>query len=237
MKKYLVPFSIFIIAVIVIASFIRGSNASDVESLEAATGKKQEAVLIKKGELNSEGKAKLLQNVSGDFYMGNQYAPVLMIEYASLSCPHCANFHSKVVDDLIVSHVNTGKVRYIYRDFPLNKPALDASLLAMCADKNNYFNFIKILFKSQENWAFSPDYIEVLRNIAKLGGISPEKFDTCLADKEAEAKILQTKKDAIEVLEVSSTPTIFINGIEYNGKHTYAAVAKYVDSLLTTGSK
>lgn len=232
MNKYLAAACIFLIAIFVGLTVMRSGQASDTKVSTAVADDKQEAVLVKKGELKTDAKAKLLQNLGGDYYMGNEYAPVLMIEYASLSCPHCANFHEKVLDDLIVSHINNGKLRYIYRDFPLNKPALDASMLAMCADKKSYFNFLKVLFKSQENWAFSPNYKEILRSIAKLGGIDSEKFDQCLADKDLEKKILEIKKDAIEVLEVKSTPTIFINGTEYEGKHTHSEVAKHIDSLL-----
>jgi protein-disulfide isomerase len=92
------------------------------------------------------------------------------------------------------------------------------------------------LFKSQENWAFTPDYLQVLKSIAKLGGIAEDKFESCLTNKANEEKILQTKKDAIDVLEVSSTPTIFINGIVYEGKHSHQKVAKYIDSLMKPSS-
>lgn len=233
MKNYLIALAIFVIAAFAGIAYTSASESSAATTIESASGK-EEAVLVKKGELNIEAKAKLLENTSGDYSMGNKYAPVLMIEYASLSCSHCANFHDKVLDDLIVSHINTGKLRYIFRDFPLNQPALDASLLARCADKNNYFNFVKVLFKSQENWAYSPDYKDILRNIAKLGGIEGDNFDECLADKAMQEEILTDKKDAIEVLEVNSTPTIFINGVLYKGPHLHKDVADYVDSLLSS---
>ena len=261
MKKFVITFSVVLVLVIVGYTLLGANNQLDLKALESASGTEQksekpaaadkpaetntsevtpiveqskpnEAVLVKKGELNTSAKAQLLQNMAGDYYMGNEYAPVLMIEYASLSCPHCAHFQEAVLDDLIVSHINTGKVRYIYRDFPLNAPALDATKLSMCADKKNYFNFIKVLFKSQENWVMADDYKAVLKNIGKLGGVSEDQFDKCLADKTNEEKILKTKKDAIEILGVDSTPTIFINGVEYEGEHSYEAVTKYIDSLL-----
>lgn len=240
MKKFIIPTTIFVLIAFVAYAFTTHENNSntnvkqvDDKAIEAASGQPQEAVLVKKGELQTSAKAKLLQNLAGDYYMGNEYAPVLMIEYASLSCPHCAHFHQAVLDDLIVSHINTDKVRYIYRDFPLNAPALDATKLSMCADKDKYFNFLKVLFKSQENWMMADDYKAVLKSIGKLGGVSEDEFDKCLADKEVESRILSVKKDAIDVLGVDSTPTIFINGIEYEGEHTHEAVAKYIDSLLT----
>ncbi len=237
MTKYIASFAVFLIVIFVGVTIVRANDSTAQEQIESASGESQEAVLIKKGDLETGAKAKLLQNLAGDYYMGNEYAPVLMIEYASLSCSHCANFHSNVLDDLIVSHVNTGKVKYIYRDFPLNQPALDASKIAMCAPKESYFNFLKVLFKSQENWAFSPNYRDILKNIAKIGGIDAAKFDACLADDEIEGDILQTKKDAIDILGVKSTPTIFINGTEYYGKHQYEKVAKHIDALLTSPSE
>jgi len=235
MKKKLITFSTLLVIAVAAFFLIQGEGTNNVKALETSSGAsetKQEAVLVKKGELNNSAKAKLLQNLAGDYFMGNEFAPVLMIEYASLSCPHCANFQEAVLNDLIVSHVNTGKVRYIYRDFPLNAPAFDASKLAMCADKENYFNFIKVLFKSQESWVLADDPKVVLKNIAKLGGVSDEQFDKCMADEELEAKILSVKKDAVDVLGIASTPTIFINGVEFEGEHTHEEVAKYIDSLL-----
>jgi protein-disulfide isomerase len=239
MKKIVIAISVFLIIAAGWFLLPQNQDAATIKILESASGsekieEKTEAVLVKKGELNTSAKAKLLQNLRGDYYMGNEFAPVLMIEYASLSCPHCAHFHEAVLDDLIASHIETGKVRYIYRDFPLNAPAFDASKLAMCADKDKYFNFIKVLFKSQENWVMADDYKAVLKNIAKLGGISEEDFDKCLNNKEIEKKILKVKQDAIDVLSVQSTPTIFINGIQYKGKHSHEAVANYIDTFLKT---
>lgn len=247
MRKYVLFFSVFL--VISAGAFVlarvdvpaAGAQEQVEPAAEGKTAKAEqtsnETVLVKKGELNLEAKNQLLQNTGGDYYMGNEYAPVLMIEYASLSCPHCAHFHETVLEDLIVSHVNTGKLRYIFRDFPLNAQALDASKLALCADKKNYFNFIKVLFKSQQNWAYNQDYRNTLKNIGSLGGIAEERFNQCMNDKSLEDKILKAQQQAAEILQVQSTPTIFINGIEYKGDRDYASVAAYIDNLLSNSSK
>lgn len=238
MNRYVAVFSVFLVAIVVVFLLLRTDFVGESVAQEPASGAEtsQEAVLVKKGEMTTKAQQKLLQNTSGDFYMGNEFAPVIMIEYASLSCPHCAHFHEDVLNDLLESHVKTGKVKYVFRDFPLNQQALDASKLSMCGDKDSYFNFIKVLFKSQENWAYTPTYLDTLKNIAHLGGIDEAKFNECLADPKIEEKILEVKKDAIEILGVNSTPTIFINGIEYQGPREYEDVSKYINSLLTAST-
>lgn len=240
MNRFIIIFSVFLVTIALAFFLIRAdfsTEALESESPNAGKEPSEEAVLVKKGDLTTKAQQKLLQNTSGDFYMGNEFAPALMIEYASLSCPHCAHFHETVLDDLIESYVKTGKLKYVFRDFPLNAPAFDASKLSQCADKDSYFNFIKVLFKSQENWAFSPNHLDTLKNIANLGGIGEEKFAECMQNEAIEEKILSAKKDAIEILGVSSTPTIFINGVEYEGPRTYEDMSRYINSILSGSSR
>lgn len=204
------------------------SLSSTVDGINSTS--KKEAILLKKE--TASGAKSLLEDTSSDYYLGSNFAPVVLIEYASMSCPHCANFHSKVLEPLIKSHINTGKVKYIYRDFPLNAPALQAAVLANCAGEKRYYSFLKVLFKSQENWAFNKDYTSVLKRIANLGGINDEQFDACINNQEIEDAVLEERRVATEVLNVQSTPTIFINGIEYTGRKNYEDVAEHIDSLL-----
>ncbi|PIR31714.1 MAG: hypothetical protein COV36_07220, partial [Alphaproteobacteria bacterium CG11_big_fil_rev_8_21_14_0_20_44_7] len=102
-----------------------------------------------------------------------------------------------------------------------------------CSGDKKYFSFLKVLFKSQANWAFTEESIPTLKRIAKIGGMSEEDFDTCMANEKIEEEILQTKKEAVEILEVKSTPTIFINGLEYDGRRTHEDVAEHIDGYLT----
>ncbi len=232
MNKYAAIFFGFI-AIVIIAYFATrqttGSNAAD---LEAAAGKhSRHEVVVKK--YSDADKQKLLKDTSGDYYMGNNMAPVVLIEYASLSCPHCADFHEKVVDPLLPTYIETGKVKYVFRDFPLNAPALEASKLAHCSGPDKFFSFIKVLFQSQNNWVI-PGTKEI-KKIAALGGIDEEAYKKCMQDNKIEEKILRVQKEATEVLEVQSTPTIFINGTIYKGKHNFEDVSEFIDKLLKGG--
>lgn len=238
-NTYIIAFFAFLI-VIFVAFMLTRYQTSSYQEEEPKAGDVQhtsesvhseEIIVTKFAELTPE-KAKLLKDTSGELYLGNKYAPVLMIEYASLSCPHCAHFHSDVLEKLLPKYIETGKLKYVFRDFPLNKQAFDAAKLTHCAPDDKYYGFVKALFKSQENWAFSKDYTEILKSIAKLGGIPAEAFEECMNNKEIEDKILDVQKEAVDILEVKSTPTIFINGHHYKGGNDYGKVAKFIDGLL-----
>lgn len=231
MNKYATVFFGFI-AIIIVAYFVtRHGINSGAKELDTASGAKQEVVVKKYTEAD---KAKVLKDTSSDFYMGKDMAPVLMIEYASLSCPHCKDFHEKVVDPLIPTYIESGKVKYVFRDYPLNAPALEAAKIAHCSGKDRFFSFVKVLFQSQPNWVIS-DKDDELKKIAALGGIDEAAFNTCINDKALENQILKTQKDAADILGVSSTPTIFINGHKYDGKHSFEDVAAFIDQQLKGG--
>lgn len=163
---------------------------------------------------------------------GKEGAPVTLIEFASLSCPHCADFHNDILPELEKKYVEAGKLRVIFRDFPLNEPALRASMLAQCAEDERYFKYLKVLFKSQKRWAFDEDFLGLLKNIAKLGGMTDEAFDQCMADKSLEEKILAARLESAKQMKVQSTPTIFINGVKYQGKHSVEAISGMIDKVL-----
>ncbi len=235
-SKYIVAF--FAVVVIIFGLFLvtrndHGADAtvSEIETAAADEPEKEKVVIAKKAKISKE-KEKVLKEASDEPFLGNKYAPVVMIEYASLSCHHCADFHKDVLEKLIPNYIETGKLKYIYRDFPLNLQALEAAKLAHCAPDDKYFGFLKALFKSQDNWAFTPKYQNMLKSIGKLGGVPEDKFDECLKDKELEEKILKTQKDAAEILQVKSTPTLFINGHDYNGPRSYEKVSAFIDELL-----
>lgn len=233
MNKYAAIFFGFI-AIVMVAYFTTRQTAnSSAASLESASGKESKQEVVVKKYSDAE-KAKFLNDTSGDYFLGNAMAPVVLIEYASLSCPHCADFHEKVVDPLMPTYIESGKVKYVFRDFPLNAPALEASKIAHCAGPEKFFSFIKVLFQSQNNWVI-PGTPEI-KKIAALGGITAEQYDKCIKDPTIENKILKTQKDANEILGVKSTPTIFINGIQYKGEHNFEDVSESIDKYLKGGA-
>lgn len=168
----------------------------------------------------------------GEQILGNPDAPVTLIEYASLTCPHCAQFHTEILPDLKERYIATGKVRLIYRDFPLDERALMAAALAHCAGPDRYFGFIDVLFETQSSWAQAGDYLAALKRLGKLGGMNDAQIDQCLADEELIDGILQTRLDGQNDHQVSSTPTLVINGEVYPGARSIEALSEVIEPLL-----
>lgn len=144
--------------------------------------------------------------------MGDPEAPVTLTEFASLSCPHCANFHNNFLPEIKESLIDTGKVRLVYQDFPLDGLALAGSMLARCAGNDRYFGFIEVLFRSQETWTQSSDPREALMGVARLGGMSSADFDACLADQDLLKGVQDARSEASEEHGIRSTPTFMVDG-------------------------
>lgn len=167
-----------------------------------------------------------------DVVIGNANAPVTLVEYASLSCPHCAHFYNEILPAIDEQYIKTSKVKLIYRNYPLNEPALKAALLVDCADPDRRHTFISVLFKNQDKWAFSLSYMDSLANIAVLGGISRGKFDRCMNDTKLQGNILGVEKEAEDDYKVTSTPTFFINGKKQSGIAELKDLTKLIDETL-----
>jgi protein-disulfide isomerase len=152
-----------------------------------------------------------------DHTLGNPDAPIVMIEYASLTCGHCRNFHENTLPDLKANYIDTGKVYFIYRNFPIDPRALGAAMLASCVQKERYFNVLDALFERQREWATSSQPLDVLFTIISQAGLTREEFDACLSNQELQQKIQAEASRAREQFGVSSTPTLFINGRKIEG--------------------
>ena len=168
----------------------------------------------------------------GDLAQGDPDAPVTLIEYFSLTCPHCRWFHENIYNRLKPEYVDTGRLRYVVRDFPLNAPAFEAAVLAHCAGRERYFTFIDVLFQTFDDWASSRDFTDKLGQIGELGGVSRDQFADCLADQGLENSIFQSIADGQAEYDVSGTPTLVVNGEKYDGKITLDALSKHIDRLL-----
>ncbi len=155
-----------------------------------------------------------------DRVLGKADAPVTIVEYASLTCPHCRHFDEEVLPKLKAKWIDTGKAKLVFRDYPLDEPALRAAMVARCAPPERYFGFIDAIFAGQEQWAVASDYKAALARIALLGGIGKEKFAACIDDKAIENKVIASRLVATQQLNVSSTPTFFINGAKFDGAPT-----------------
>ena len=157
---------------------------------------------------------------AGDMALGAKDAPVTIVEYASMTCPHCANFHMGPFKELKAKYIDTGKVRMIFREFPFDPVALQASMLARCAGEKRYFGMLNVLFKSQMKWAKAANPQQALGTIARLGGFTEARFQTCMRDQKLADMILQTRLDGNKKFEVESTPSFIVNGEKTSGNMT-----------------
>ena len=165
--------------------------------------------------------------------MGSEDAPVTIVEYSSFTCPHCATFHQLTVPGLKEKYVKTGKVRYIIREFPLDRIAFAASALARCAGPDKFFPFTTALYKNQDTWARGEgNPAERLFKMAQQAGFTKDTFNACLRNKEVIDHIEATRKRGNEEFGVGSTPTIFINGKKLEGGNSLADIEKAMEPYL-----
>ncbi len=148
----------------------------------------------------------------GEMILGSKDAPVTVIEYASMTCPHCASFHAQTYAAFKEKYIDTGKVKFIFREFPLDRLALAASVLARCAGEERFFPMIDVLFKQQQTWARAEDPNAALRSLGKLAGVSDAAFDACIASKPLSDMIIANRMTGEQEFKVSSTPSFVING-------------------------
>mgnify|MGYP001158675213 FL=1 len=163
------------------------------------------------------GKVTDLRITDQDYALGPKDATIVLVEYASLTCPHCAQFHTQVLPSLKKEFIDTGMVRYIYRDFPLDRLALAAAMIGRCAGRENFIGFIDTFYNAQDQWSRSPNPIAALGKLARLGGMNQTKFDRCLNDVEIQNVILRQRLEAANDFKVQTTPTVFVNGLRYSG--------------------
>lgn len=167
-----------------------------------------------------------------DRVLGKAEAPITIFEYASLTCPHCADFEAQTLPEIKKQWIETGKARLIYRDFPFDQAALHAAVLARCAPPDRFFAFLDVLFKEQADWAAAKDPTEALKRIGKLGGVGADQFDACMKDEKLVNRIVAERLAAEKQYGVDSTPTFFINGKKLVGAQPYADFVKALQEAL-----
>jgi len=169
-----------------------------------------------------------------DYILGDPNSKVKIVEYSSMTCPHCADFHTKIYPEIKKKYISTKKVSYTFRHYPLDRMSFHAAMITHCAGAKKYNKFVEVFLKTQVRWALSTDYLKNLKTIAKLGGMSEENVDKCINDKELEDKILtEIQERAIKKYNVKGTPSIFINGVELSpDKRSVEGMSKVIDKLL-----
>lgn len=152
-----------------------------------------------------------LATMTGDRFLGNANAPVTIIEYASLTCPHCAHFTTQVLPEVKKRLIDTGKAKLIFRDFPLDQFALKAAMMARCLPPEKYFNIIEVIFSNQERWTKAEDPLKALAQLGGLAGMDDAAFQSCTQNSALEAAILAGVQDAQTKYKIQSTPSFVFN--------------------------
>jgi protein-disulfide isomerase len=167
-----------------------------------------------------------------DIVQGDANAPVVMIEYASMTCGHCAAFHNTVYPELKKRYIDTGRMRYILREFPLDPLAAGAFMLARCAGDERHYGVVDVLFNQFDTWTRSRNPVEALFAIAQQVGFTRESYETCLKDQALLDKITEVRQRGSEKFGVNSTPTFFINGTIKRGGGPLEEFTRIIDPLL-----
>lgn len=155
----------------------------------------------------------------GDHVLGDPKAPITVIEYASLTCSHCAHFHTQILPEIKKKWIDTGKVKLVYRDFPLDQVAAKAAQIAECAGNDKYFGVVDIIFRGQPQWATAADPLAELAKPLRIAGMGENEIKACLANDAMSNAVINDYKGG-EAMGVNSTPTLFINGQLYRGSRS-----------------
>ena len=166
---------------------------------------------------------------------GDPAAKIIIKVFSSLTCPHCANFHTSIYKNLKNEYIDKGIVKFEHHSFPLDLAALNAEIIIRCHNNNKRFQLLGEIYKKQSQWAVGSDINIINESIKKIGsnsGLSQKKMDDCLKNESAQDEILNERIEAQKKYKIKSTPTIFINEKQYNGKHEYKYFKKAIEKLL-----
>lgn len=168
----------------------------------------------------------------GERVLGDPSAPVTIIEYSSLTCPHCASFHIETLPRIKAEYIDTGKAKLIFRDFPLEPRAAAAAMLARCVDPARYFAFLDLLFRDQKAWATAADPLAELKLRARLANLSGQDVDACLADKQLLQALQDGRDKAAAQYKIESTPSFLIDDRTVSGAAPYDTFKQAIDAAL-----
>lgn len=167
-----------------------------------------------------------------DYVIGSPDAPVTIFEYASLTCPHCRDFHNETLPQIKAEYIDTGKVKLVFRQFALNGTDLRIGMAARCAPHDKYMPIVDALYQTQESWIGASDPMAAVKQLMAMGGVSAETFDACVADEKNADPITAQIDEADKQYGVSSTPTFFIGGEKIEGAKPFEEFKAVIDRLL-----
>ena len=176
-----------------------------------------------------------LKITDNDFTIGDENAPITIIEYASMSCSHCADFHNNTLPDLKTEYIDTGKVRMVFRDYPFNYPALLGSMMMRCIPGDVRYDYMNALYQLQPNWVNRDPKItkKELYKIMQSGGMTKDEFDTCYGNIDNENLILEGVMAAQKDFNIKSTPSFVINGNLVEGNKNIKEFRQIIDKILS----
>ena len=183
----------------------------------------------------NSGDHSVLEITDNDFYIGDIDAPITIIEYASMSCSHCADFHNDTLEDLKSEYIDTGKVKFVFRDFPFNYPALAGSMILRCVPEDVRYDYMNGLYKLQNNWV-SRDQTKTKSELYKImqsGGMQQDDFDACLSNVDLENQLLEGVMEAQREYKIGSTPSFIINGVLYSGNKNIKEFRQIIEKILS----
>ncbi len=177
----------------------------------------------------------ILEIKDSDFSIGDSDAPITIIEYASMSCSHCADFHNNTLEDLKAEYIDTGKVRFVFRDFPFNYPALAGSMMMRCIPNEVRYDYMNAVYKLQKSWVFRDNgkTRAELYKIMQSGGMQQDEFDACLSDVDLENDLLEGVMNAQREFNIRSTPSFIVNGVLYSGNKDIKEFRQIIDKILS----
>lgn len=163
--------------------------------------------------------------------IGNKDSKIQVIEYASLSCPHCANFHKHVFPEIKKAFIDTNKIGFTFRDFPFDQRAYKAAILTRCIDKKQYFPFLKTILTTQDDWLMSLRWEEKLRNVAFSAGMTKTAYQTCIDNKDIAQYVLNSRIEGAQRYHVEATPSFVINGKLHRGEMDFETFSKIINEI------
>ena len=173
-----------------------------------------------------------VEKMTAERSLGNKNAKVTVIEYASLTCSHCAAFHTGPWPAIKKEYVDTGKIKFIFRDFPLDRVALAASMIARCAPEERYFGVISLMFETQDTWRGAANPQAALESIGRLAGMPAEILQACVQNRTVFDAVMKQRNDGDQKFKIESTPTILVNGEKIDGSVDIGRFREVVDQAL-----
>ena len=201
-------------------------SSSDQSDMAASSNADSSTQLAQAEDIGSKGP------VYREMIYGDPAAPLTIVEYASLTCNHCASFHNGVFPELKKNYIDTGKVRLVFRDFPLDGLAMAGAMLARCAPDSRGQAMINVMFRQQATWVMSERPIEPLTSYAKLAGMNEDDVNACLENENIMTAIREGQETASNLYKIGSTPTFFIDDVKVEGNRGYDFMAQIIEEKL-----